>query len=165
MPSVTVRVPAKINIALSVGERRPDGFHDLATIFHAVSLYDEVVARPAEDFPVTTEGVGAELVPRDGSNLAVRAAQTLAAYSGITPRGTAHRRSSRGCGMDGGSDDAAAAMVACEALWAPSRRPSCRSARSGMTFPSTDGRDCGERVAVSAHVGHGGRCLNWAPRV
>jgi 4-diphosphocytidyl-2-C-methyl-D-erythritol kinase len=47
MPSVTVRVPAKVNVALSVGPRRPDGFHDLATVFHAVSLYDEVVARSA----------------------------------------------------------------------------------------------------------------------
>ncbi len=119
MPSVTVRVPAKINIALSVGERRPDGFHDLATIFHAVSLYDEVVARPAEDFPVTTEGVGSELVPRDGSNLAVRAAQTLAAYSGISTGAGLHIRKEIpvAAGMAGGSADAAAALVACDALW------------------------------------------------
>ena len=118
MPSVTVRVPAKINIALSVGERRPDGFHDLATIFHAVYLYDEVVARPAEDFPVTTEGVGSELVPRDGSNLAVRAAQTLAAYSGISTGAGLHIRKEIpvAAGMAGGSADAAAALVACDAL-------------------------------------------------
>jgi 4-diphosphocytidyl-2-C-methyl-D-erythritol kinase len=119
MPSVTVRVPAKINIALSVGERRPDGFHDLATIFHAVSLYDEVVARPAEDFPVTAEGVGSEQVPRDGSNLAVRAAQTLAAYSGISTGAGLHIRKEIpvAAGMAGGSADAAGALVACDALW------------------------------------------------
>ena len=119
MPSVTVRVPAKINIALSVGERRPDGIHDLATNFHAVSLYHEVVARPAEDFPVTTEGVGSELVPRDGSNLAVRAAQTLAAYSGISTGAGLHIRKEIpvAAGMAGGSADAAAALVACDALW------------------------------------------------
>ena len=37
---VTVRVPAKINLHLAVGPLRSDGFHDLSTVFHAVSLFD-----------------------------------------------------------------------------------------------------------------------------
>ena len=45
---VTVRAPAKVNLLLAVGPPRPDGYHDLATVFHAVSLYDEVTATPAE---------------------------------------------------------------------------------------------------------------------
>ena len=119
MPSVTVRVPAKVNVALSVGPRRPDGFHDLATVFHAVSLYDEVVARSAEDFSVTAEGVGSEQVPRDDSNLAMQAARTLAAYSGVTSGAGLHIRKEIpvAAGMAGGSADAAGALVACDALW------------------------------------------------
>jgi 4-diphosphocytidyl-2-C-methyl-D-erythritol kinase len=119
MPSVTVRVPAKVNVALSVGPRRPDGFHDLATVFHAVSLYDEVVARSAEDFSVTAEGVGSEQVPRDDSNLAMQAARTLAAYSGVTSGAGLHIRKEIpvAAGMAGGSADAAGAPVACAALW------------------------------------------------
>lgn len=119
MPSVTVRVPAKVNVALAVGPRRPDGFHDLATVFHAVSLYDEVVARSAEDFSVTAEGVGSEQVPRDDSNLAMQAARTLAAYSGVTSGAGLHIRKEIpvAAGMAGGSADAAAALVACDALW------------------------------------------------
>lgn len=119
MPSVTVRVPAKVNVALAVGPRRPDGFHDLATVFHAVSLYDEVVARSAEDFSVTAEGVGSEQVPRDDSNLAMQAAQTLAAYSGVTSGAGLHIRKEIpvAAGMAGGSADAAGALVACDALW------------------------------------------------
>jgi len=119
MPSVTVRVPAKVNVALAVGPRRPDGFHDLATVFHAVSLYDEVVARSAEDFSVTAEGVGSEQVPRDDSNLAMQAARTLAAYSGVTSGAGLHIRKEIpvAAGMAGGSADAAGALVACDALW------------------------------------------------
>jgi 4-diphosphocytidyl-2-C-methyl-D-erythritol kinase len=119
MPSVTVRVPAKVNVALSVGPRRPDGYHDLATVFHAVSLYDEVVARSAEDFSVTAEGVGSEQVPRDDSNLAMQAARTLAAYSGVTSGAGLHIRKEIpvAAGMAGGSADAAGALVACAALW------------------------------------------------
>jgi 4-diphosphocytidyl-2-C-methyl-D-erythritol kinase len=63
MPSVTVRAPAKVNLVLSVGPRRQDGFHELATVFHAVSVYDEVVAEPDERVTVTVEGTQAGLVP------------------------------------------------------------------------------------------------------
>jgi len=119
MPSVTVRVPAKLNLALSVGPRRRDGFHELATVFHAVSLHDEVVASPKEDFTVSAEGTGADRVPLDGSNLALRAAQTLAAYAGVTTGVGLHLRKDIPVagGMAGGSADAAAALVACDALW------------------------------------------------
>jgi 4-diphosphocytidyl-2-C-methyl-D-erythritol kinase len=119
MPSVTVRVPAKINLALSVGSRRPDGFHELATIFHAVSLYDEVVTSPDEDFTVSAEGPGSDRVPLDTSNLAVRAAQTLAAYAGVSTgaRLLIRKDIPVAAGLAGGSADAAAALIACDALW------------------------------------------------
>lgn len=116
---VTVRAPAKVNLALAVGPRRPDGYHDLATVFHALSLYEEVVATTADDVVVTVEGLGAELVPLDDDNLAVRAAHALAAYAGVDAGVHLHLRKSIPVagGMAGGSADAAAALVACDALW------------------------------------------------
>ena len=116
---VTVRAPAKVNLALAVGPRRPDGYHDLATVFHALSLYEEVVATTAEDVVVTVEGPGADLVPLDEDNLAVRAARALAAYAGVDARVHLHLRKGVPVagGMAGGSADAAASLVACDALW------------------------------------------------
>ena len=82
--AVRVRVPAKINLALKVGAPRPDGFHPLATIYQAVSLYDELVAEWAgpDEFTVTVTGEGAGQVPTDDRNLAVRAARLLAMTHG-----------------------------------------------------------------------------------
>ncbi len=77
MTSVTVRVPAKINLQLAVGPLRPDGYHGLVTVFHAVSLFDEVTVAPAEADSVTVSGEGAGLVPEDADNLALRAVRAL----------------------------------------------------------------------------------------
>ena len=54
--AVRVRVPAKINLHLAVGDRRDDGYHSLVTVFHAVNLYDEVTIAPADELSVTTTG-------------------------------------------------------------------------------------------------------------
>jgi len=77
--SVTVRVPAKINLQLAVGPLRPDGYHGLVTVFHAVSLFDDVTVAPAETDSVTVSGEGAGLVPENGDNLALRAVRALRA--------------------------------------------------------------------------------------
>ncbi len=85
---MTVRVPAKVNLQLSVGARRPDGYHDLVTVFQAISVYDDVTAVAGEQgsgVHVTVEGDGAEHVPLDGSNLATRAAVLLAEQAGRHP--------------------------------------------------------------------------------
>jgi 4-diphosphocytidyl-2-C-methyl-D-erythritol kinase len=117
--AVTVRAPAKINLELCVGPLRPDGFHELATVFHAVSLFDDVTATPADDITITVEGPHAEGVPVDGGNLAVRAATLLAERAGVG-RGV-HLHLHKGIpvagGMAGGSADAAAALLACDQLW------------------------------------------------
>ncbi|HVE26071.1 MAG TPA: 4-(cytidine 5'-diphospho)-2-C-methyl-D-erythritol kinase, partial [Sporichthya sp.] len=81
MQSVTVRAPAKVNLQLSVGPAAADGFHELATVFHAVSLFDDVVATAAEDVTVSLENPD-PTVPLDGDNLAARAAHALAAHTG-----------------------------------------------------------------------------------
>ena len=75
--TVTVRVPAKVNLQLAVGPARADGYHDVATVYHAVSLFDEVTVTPAERDSVAITGEGADSVPTDGGNLAARAAGAL----------------------------------------------------------------------------------------
>lgn len=123
--SVTVRAPAKVNLQLSVGAPRPDGYHPLATVFQAVGLYDEVTATPAAAGTLSVEvsGTDAARVPDDSSNLAVRAARALLDAAGpeTATRLGAHlqvrKRIPVAGGMAGGSADAAAALVACDALW------------------------------------------------
>ncbi|WLQ65930.1 4-(cytidine 5'-diphospho)-2-C-methyl-D-erythritol kinase [Streptomyces glycanivorans] len=117
--SVTVRVPAKVNVQLAVGAPRPDGFHDLANVFLAVGLYDEVTVTPADDLRVTCEGPDAAQVPLDATNLAARAAIALAGLHGIAPDVHIHiaKDIPVAGGMAGGSADGAAALLACDTLW------------------------------------------------
>src|SRR6478736_454379 len=76
--AVTVRVPAKVNLELRVGPRRPDGYHSLATVYQAVSLHDEVSGARWDDWQVVPTGTYKSLIPTDGDNLAVRAARLVA---------------------------------------------------------------------------------------
>ncbi|GGW41932.1 4-(cytidine 5'-diphospho)-2-C-methyl-D-erythritol kinase [Streptomyces xantholiticus] len=117
--SVTVRVPAKVNVQLAVGGARPDGFHDLANVFLAVGLYDEVTVRPAASLTITCTGPDAEQVPLDRTNLAARAAELLAARHGIAPDVHIHiaKDIPVAGGMAGGSADGAGALLACDTLW------------------------------------------------
>jgi 4-diphosphocytidyl-2-C-methyl-D-erythritol kinase len=115
---VTVRAPAKVNLQLAVGPSGPDGLHELATVFHAVALFDDVVASAAEEITVSLEHPDPE-VPLDGTNLAARAARALAEHTGVDA-GVHLRLTKRipvAAGMAGGSANAAAALVACDALW------------------------------------------------
>jgi 4-diphosphocytidyl-2-C-methyl-D-erythritol kinase len=119
--SVTVRVPAKINLHLGVGPLRPDGKHELHTIYHAVSLYDEVMVEPTDDGKVTCEVVGEHVdgVPLGDDNLAVQAVRAVASLAGV--EASAHVTLRKGIpvggGLAGGSADAAAALVAADAVW------------------------------------------------
>ncbi|WP_460801796.1 4-(cytidine 5'-diphospho)-2-C-methyl-D-erythritol kinase [Microbacterium sp. GXF6406] len=118
--TIHVRAPGKINVYLGVGARHDDGYHALATVFQAVSLYEDVFATESEGFSLSVSGgTDAADVPLDDRNLAMRAAKMLAAATGFT--GGVHL-DIRKCvpvagGMGGGSADAAAALVACDALW------------------------------------------------
>ena len=118
-PSVTARVPAKVNLELMVGPRRADGFHHLATVFQAVGLHDDVSVEPADDWGITVNGPYADLVPADNTNLAMRAARLLASEAGIDEpvHITIDKDIPVAGGMAGGSADAAGALLACDALW------------------------------------------------
>lgn len=117
--SVTVRVPAKVNVQLAVGAARPDGFHDLANVFLAVGLYDEVTVTPADELRITCAGPDAGQVPLDRTNLAARAALTLAGRRGVEAAVHIHiaKDIPVAGGMAGGSADGAAALLACDTLW------------------------------------------------
>lgn len=120
--AVRVRVAGKINLALLSSKRRPDGYHSLATVFQAVSVYDEIEARwaPPGSFSVRVIGDQAARVPTDESNLALRAARLLRDLVATGPVGVElliRKSIPVAGGMAGGSADAAGALLACAVLW------------------------------------------------
>ncbi|MDO5675962.1 MAG: 4-(cytidine 5'-diphospho)-2-C-methyl-D-erythritol kinase [Propionibacteriaceae bacterium] len=120
--TVRVRVPAKVNLALRVGGTDAQGYHELGTVFQAVSLGDEIVAEAAApgEFKLVFHGEGAAFLPVDDTNLAIRAAKLLANHVGRTDLGvslTIRKRIPVAGGMAGGSADAAGTLLACSTLW------------------------------------------------
>jgi len=118
--SVTATAPGKINVCLRVGPVRDDGYHDVATIFQAVSLVEEVTASESESFSVSFTGpIDTSALTVDESNLVLRAARAVAAESAYTGGADIQviKRVPIAGGMGGGSADAAATLVAVDALW------------------------------------------------
>nr|WP_307874513.1 4-(cytidine 5'-diphospho)-2-C-methyl-D-erythritol kinase [Frankia nepalensis] len=186
--AVTVRAPAKVNLHLGVGPRRADGYHEVITVLQAVSLYDELTVTavapspgtgPASAVEVTVEitGEGAaapgspgsaddpSVVPTGSDNLAVRAALLVAETAGLSGE-RIHVAMTKGipvaAGMAGGSADAAAALVACDALWGTGLSADTLAglaARLGsdVPFPLTGGTALGvgrgERLSPVPSVG------------
>ena len=117
--SVTVRVPGKVNVYLGVGPREFSGYHELATIFQAVGIYDEVTVSAADSLTISGLGAFADRIPTDDTNLAWKAAELVARACGEDPN--IHIQIDKtipiAAGMAGGSADAAATLVACDAYW------------------------------------------------
>lgn len=116
---VHVRAPGKINIAFDVGDVQPDGYHDVASVYQAVSAYEDVWATVADDFSIEVAGdVDVSGVPRDDTNLAVRAARLVSERIGWDAgiHLEVHKAVPVAGGMGGGSADAAAALVAVNEL-------------------------------------------------
>ncbi len=138
--SVTVRAPGKINLYLAVGDRREDGYHELTTVFHAVSLVDEVTVRNADVLSLEISGEGADQLPLDEDNLAWRAAELMADHVGRVPDVSIAIDKSIPVagGMGGGSADAAAVLVAINELWelgVPRRDLHMLAAKLGSDVP------------------------------
>ena len=138
--SVTVRVPGKVNLYLEVGDRRRDGYHELTTVFHAVSLADEVTVRDADVLSLRLVGEGADELPADARNLAWQAAELMAEHVGRAPDVdiTINKAIPVAGGMAGGSADAAAVLVGINALWelgVPRRDLHALAARLGSDVP------------------------------
>lgn len=117
--SITVRVPGKVNVYLGVGPREFSGYHELATIFQAVGIYDEVTVSAADSLTISCLGQFADRIPTDETNLAWKAAELVARACGEEPN--IHIQIDKSipiaAGMAGGSADAAATLVACDAYW------------------------------------------------
>lgn len=114
----TVRVvaPGKVNLYLAVGPVDASGYHPLATVFQALDIADDIVAKPSDSLSVAMPGTD---LPVDETNLVIRAARALAAHAGIEPRAEIEvtKRIPVAGGMAGGSADAAGALLALDALW------------------------------------------------
>jgi 4-diphosphocytidyl-2-C-methyl-D-erythritol kinase len=112
--------PAKLNLYLEIGPRRPDGFHDIDSVFHAIALHDELELRRAPEGIVELEEEGIQEAEK---NLVLRAARRLLASPLLRPgcspgaRLRLRKRIPEGAGLGGGSSDAAAALVGLSRLW------------------------------------------------
>ena len=117
---VRASAPGKINVAMHVGPFRDDGYHDVATVYQAVSLVEEVTATETDDITVSFSGpIDSSHISLGESNLAIRAARAVADEAGITAgvRLEIVKNVPIAGGMGGGSADAAATLVAVNALW------------------------------------------------
>ncbi len=119
---ITVRAPAKINLHLGVGPGRDDGYHQLATVYQAIGLYDDVTVTEAPQWSVAvtvSDDLDPSGIPLDEDNIVIRAGVALTAHHGIERR--AHLDIDKSIpvagGLAGGSADAAAALVALDRLW------------------------------------------------
>jgi 4-diphosphocytidyl-2-C-methyl-D-erythritol kinase len=113
---LVLQTSAKVNLALEVLGKRPDGYHEIATVMQAIDLRDRVTLESAPEISLRSDDPG---LPRDQRNLAVRAAMLLQSAAGIDS-GVAVELSKRipvAAGLGGGSSDAAATLWGLNRLW------------------------------------------------
>jgi 4-diphosphocytidyl-2-C-methyl-D-erythritol kinase len=123
--AVVARAPAKVNVHLAVAPLGPDGYHEVRTVYLAVSLFDTVTVRPAGELAIEVTGdfaggrTGPDRVPTDRRNIVWQAAELLAERAGVRAEAavTIDKSIPAAAGLAGGSADAAAALVALDALW------------------------------------------------
>ncbi|WP_022836418.1 4-(cytidine 5'-diphospho)-2-C-methyl-D-erythritol kinase [Salisaeta longa] len=132
-----IAAPAKINIGLHVLRKRPDGFHDLATVFHRIGWADRITAEPAEALTLTCSDPA---LPTDAENLCLQAAMALRDAFGVSHGARLHldKRVPYGAGLGSGSSDAAATLRLLVRLWeldAPPAQLHALAARLGSDVP------------------------------
>ena len=161
--AVTAVAPAKINLHLGVGDARPDGYHDLLTVYRAVDMWERVTVAFGDDDEITVTGPGAPQVPTDRTNLAARAVDLLREEAGSDARIAIriHKGVPVAGGMAGGSADAAAALVATDRLLGLGLGRAAleeRAARLGSDVPfcvrggTALGTGRGEKLATLLHA-------------
>ena len=118
---VTEKAYAKINLYLDVISRREDGFHDIKTVMHSISLFDEltVTYKPSPITNVRLRLKGSRFLPTDDKNLAVRAAVLYldALKKNADIEITLKKKIPIAAGLAGGSSDAAATLRAMNRLF------------------------------------------------
>jgi 4-diphosphocytidyl-2-C-methyl-D-erythritol kinase len=129
--------PAKVNLGLHIVRRRPDGYHDLETVFLRIPWADELSVRPDDGLAMTCSDPA---LPTDEGNLCLRAAQLLAASCGVQSGAALHleKRIPYGAGLGGGSSDAAATLRLLAEHWGlavPEATLHALAARLGSDVP------------------------------
>ena len=122
---IGAKAPAKLNLFFEVGPKRQDGYHEVLSLYQSLDLFEEVFVEPSTAWEVVVRGnlpqAELDLVPRDESNLVVKAARLLAHEAGIANpqpmRFEIHKAVPAAGGVAGGSADAAAALVALNQAW------------------------------------------------
>ena len=117
--SVEVQVPAKVNLQLSVGPKKADGYHEVVTVFQAISLYDTIKISPSDQFQISIKGDYTTGVPLDQSNLIFKAVQLMSEkFDTSTSLDFEINKSIPVAGgMAGGSADAAASLLGIDQLY------------------------------------------------
>lgn len=137
--AVRLHTNAKINLSLRVLGRRADGYHDIETVFHSVSLADELSAVASEDpFEVVMRPAGLSIqMPRAQDNIVTKAAALLGEATGKSPRGRIEitKKIPIGAGLAGGSGNAAGALVALQRQWGTNADLSALAPELGADVP------------------------------
>jgi 4-diphosphocytidyl-2-C-methyl-D-erythritol kinase len=120
--SVTVRVPAKVNLQLSVGPKEADGYHNLVSVFQAISIFDDILIKlgePGSGLTISVTGDQTHGVPADANNLAAKAVSLISKEYDLTV--DAHIEIKKSIpvagGMAGGSADAAGTIIGIDYLY------------------------------------------------
>jgi 4-diphosphocytidyl-2-C-methyl-D-erythritol kinase len=111
MNYIEIKAPAKINIGLNILSKRPDGYHNLSTLFYPIEdLFDTLTFRPADRFEFTCNDMS---IPHDDNNIVVKAKQLLESTYGkpINVKITLEKRIPSQAGLGGGSSDAAVTLI------------------------------------------------------
>lgn len=119
MKKVEEKAYAKINLVLNIGDRRPDGYHDIQTIMQSLELHDDVTVEQTGGTGITVTA-SVDTIPTDESNLAVKAVKAFAAKTGVPADGLSihiEKRIPVAAGLGGGSSDAAATLRALNVLY------------------------------------------------
>lgn len=120
---ISAKAQGKINLVFQVGPVRPDGYHDVASIYQALGLEEKVSVEPSDSWTVEVSGrvPGIDAVPTGEDNIVIVAAKALALYAGLANpqpmRFVIEKQIPVAGGMAGGSADAAAALVALNEAW------------------------------------------------
>jgi 4-diphosphocytidyl-2-C-methyl-D-erythritol kinase len=162
---LVLRASAKVNLTLEVLSKRPDGYHEIATVMQAIDLSDRLFLEEAGDLSLTVDD---DTLPVDDGNLVLRAARLLREASGCG-RGAAlslRKRIPIAAGLGGGSSDAAATLMGLNRLWNlrwPRARMAELAVQIGMDVPFFLGRGralaTGRGERLRALPGGGGYAL------
>ncbi len=118
MAEICLQANAKINLFLEVLDTRPDGYHNIETVFQSIDLHDVITLRESASGGIEIR-CDDPRVPLDSSNLAYKAAELLSHESGKRHGVEIHilKRIPVGAGLAGGSTDAAATLIGLDELW------------------------------------------------